>query len=113
MVECGVGRGLTLYMLGYFMAARRSTRRLYGFDSFEGFPPPTAADTSDRRPVAGDLWADTSLTHVAEHFRYGELQEFFNTTTAWYEQVRKWPTGAVVKFVKLGDKVLKALGLGG
>jgi len=78
VVECGVGRGLTLYMLGYFMAARRSTRRLYGFDSFEGFPPPTAADTSDRRPVAGDLWADTSLMHVAEHFRYGELQEFFS-----------------------------------
>lgn len=78
VVECGVGRGLTLYMLGHFMAARRSPRRLYGFDSFEGFPPPTAADASDRRPVAGDLWADTSLTHVADHFRYGELQQFFS-----------------------------------
>jgi hypothetical protein len=78
VVECGVGRGLTLYMLGHFMASRRSPRRLYGFDSFEGFPPPTAADASDRRPVAGDLWADTSLTHVVEHFRYGDLQEFFS-----------------------------------
>lgn len=42
-----------------------------------------------------------------------ELADFFEVTTAWYVQVRRWPTAAVVKFVKLGDKVLKALGLGG
>jgi len=42
-----------------------------------------------------------------------ELQDFFATTTSWYLQVRQWPTAAVVKFVKLGDKVLKVLGLGG
>jgi DNA-binding transcriptional regulator GbsR (MarR family) len=42
-----------------------------------------------------------------------DLHNFFETTTAWYIQVRQWPTAAVVKFVKLGDKVLKALGLGG
>lgn len=41
-----------------------------------------------------------------------ELHDFFDTTTAWYVQVRQWPTAAVVKFVKLGDKVLKAIGLG-
>ncbi|MFO1488925.1 MAG: MarR family transcriptional regulator [Verrucomicrobiota bacterium] len=42
-----------------------------------------------------------------------ELQEFFVVTTSWYGQVRAWPTAAVVRFVKLGDKVLKLLGLGG
>jgi len=41
-----------------------------------------------------------------------ELNNFFETTTAWYVQVRQWPTSALVRFVKLGDKVLKALGLG-
>jgi len=41
-----------------------------------------------------------------------ELHDFFDITTAWYVQVRQWPTAAVVKFVKLGDKVLKAIGLG-
>ena len=41
------------------------------------------------------------------------LHEFFETTTAWYTQVRNWPTAALVKFVKLGDKVLKVLGIGG
>jgi DNA-binding transcriptional regulator GbsR (MarR family) len=42
-----------------------------------------------------------------------KLNEFFETTTAWYAQVRNWPTAALVKFMRLGDKVLKALGIGG
>jgi DNA-binding transcriptional regulator GbsR (MarR family) len=44
--------------------------------------------------------------------RLRELHKFFETTTAWYLQVRKWPTACMIKFVKLGDKVLKVLGLG-
>jgi DNA-binding transcriptional regulator GbsR (MarR family) len=42
-----------------------------------------------------------------------ELYRFFETTTTWYEQVRRWPTPAILKFVKAGDKVLKLLGIGG
>jgi DNA-binding transcriptional regulator GbsR (MarR family) len=45
--------------------------------------------------------------------RLRDLHNFFETTTAWYVQVRQWPTSAMVKFVKLGDKVLKVLGLSG
>ncbi|MFM2294212.1 MAG: hypothetical protein RLZZ350_625 [Verrucomicrobiota bacterium] len=41
-----------------------------------------------------------------------ELHGFFVTTTAWYGQVRAWPPAALLKFVKLGDKVLKLLRLG-
>jgi DNA-binding transcriptional regulator GbsR (MarR family) len=44
--------------------------------------------------------------------RLKALRDFFETTTAWYEQIRQWPTTALVKFVKLGDKVRKLLGLG-
>ena len=42
-----------------------------------------------------------------------ELAEFFETTTDWYGQIRSWPTSALTKFVKLGDKVRKLLGIGG
>ena len=42
-----------------------------------------------------------------------ELAEFFDTTTAWYGQIRQWPTGALTKFVKAGDKIRKLLGIGG
>lgn len=42
-----------------------------------------------------------------------DLRDFFEATSAWYLQIRQWPTNAIVKFVKLGDKVLKILGFGG
>lgn len=42
-----------------------------------------------------------------------ELAEFFETTTAWYGQIRSWPTNALTKFVKAGDKIRKLLGIGG
>jgi DNA-binding transcriptional regulator GbsR (MarR family) len=42
-----------------------------------------------------------------------ELAEFFDTTTAWYSQIRQWPTGTLTKFVKTGDRARKLLGLGG
>jgi len=49
--------------------------------------------------------------HTVE--RLGDLAEFFETTTAWYSQVRSWPVSALTKFVKMGDKVRKVLGMGG
>jgi DNA-binding transcriptional regulator GbsR (MarR family) len=42
-----------------------------------------------------------------------ELADFFETTGAWYGQVRSWPTSALTKFVKLGDKIRKLLGIAG
>lgn len=41
-----------------------------------------------------------------------ELAEFFETTGAWYSQIRQWPTRVLTKFMKLGDKAGKLLGLG-
>jgi len=45
--------------------------------------------------------------------RLRELYTFFETTTAWYEKVRRWPTAAMFKLMKTGDKMLKGLGLAG
>src|SRR5687768_9222653 len=45
------------------------------------------------------------------HGRLSELLTFFETTGGWYEQIRKLPTTALIKFIKLGDKTLKTLGL--
>ena len=45
--------------------------------------------------------------------RLRDLASFFEMTTAWYAQIRSWPTGALTRFVKLGDKARKLLGLGG
>jgi DNA-binding transcriptional regulator GbsR (MarR family) len=43
--------------------------------------------------------------------RLQTLCDFFETTTAWYSQIRKWPAAALARFVKLGDKALKILSL--
>jgi DNA-binding transcriptional regulator GbsR (MarR family) len=63
------------------------------------------------RECIGEAEKDKETDDYTEQ-KLRDLHNFFETTTAWYVQVRKWPTSAMVKFVKLGDKVLKLLGLG-
>lgn len=41
--------------------------------------------------------------------RLKSLQDFFETTSSWYNQIRQWPTNVLVKFIRLGDKALKLL----
>ena len=45
--------------------------------------------------------------------RLRELYKFFETTAGWYASVRRWPTAALLKFMKAGDRVLKVMGFGG
>ena len=50
----------------------------------------------------------------AEHHtrdRLRDLLGFFEAMTAWYSQMRCLPTGAVIRFVKMGSKIKKLLGL--
>jgi DNA-binding transcriptional regulator GbsR (MarR family) len=42
-----------------------------------------------------------------------ELADFFELTTVWYGQIRTWPTNALTKFVRAGDKIRKLLSIGG
>jgi DNA-binding transcriptional regulator GbsR (MarR family) len=45
------------------------------------------------------------------HERLSELLSFFDTMTTWYGQIRSLPQGAVIRFVKMGSKVRKLLGV--
>jgi DNA-binding transcriptional regulator GbsR (MarR family) len=45
--------------------------------------------------------------------RLDSMLSFFELMTQWYEQTRKLPTPAVVRLCKLGDNVVKLLGVGG
>jgi DNA-binding transcriptional regulator GbsR (MarR family) len=49
---------------------------------------------------------------IGEHTerKLRELAGFFDATTAWYDQIRRWPVSSLTRFVKLGDKVQKILG---
>lgn len=55
IVECGVGEGNTFAMLAYLIGSENPpTRRLWGFDSFAGWPEPTEFDKSPRNPQKGE-----------------------------------------------------------
>lgn len=63
IVECGVFRGFSLMTFAQLSAAlepNNLTRRIYGFDTFEGFPTVSSADSPDTTGAAkGDLAADS------------------------------------------------------
>lgn len=64
VVECGVNHGfglMTWAKLSAILEPVNLTRRIYGFDSFEGFPSVSAQDRSaaSRHVKEGDLAADT------------------------------------------------------
>ena len=42
--------------------------------------------------------------------KLSEMLNFFKTTTSWYEDVRKLPTGTLYKLAKLGGRVQEFLG---
>jgi hypothetical protein len=62
IVECGVGRGSLLTLMGLESLFRTfdgyTPRRNHGLDSFEGFPEPTAEDASPRNPKKGE-WSNS------------------------------------------------------
>lgn len=49
VIECGTYRGESIAPLAWLMREDGDTRRLYGFDSFVGFPDPGSEDQNDGR----------------------------------------------------------------
>ena len=54
-----------------------------------------------KKPGAADAHTRERLT---------EMLQFFDLMTGWVEQTRKLPTPAVIRMVKMGDKVAKMFG---
>lgn len=61
VVECGLGEGITFAMLAFLAGSDSATRKLWGFDSFEGWPEPTQWDASPRNPQAGEWQVDERM----------------------------------------------------
>lgn len=78
IVECGVGRGVSLSLMGQWANYLGLGRKLYGFDSFRGFPQPSPEDVSPRRARQGE-WSDTSVEHVREHFEVAGISDYYST----------------------------------
>ena len=67
IVECGLGEGNTFSMLAYLVGSenrgRKGARKLWGFDSFQGFPQPSRWDESPRKPLKGEWRVTQALIH--------------------------------------------------
>ena len=55
IVECGVGPGRSIFMFSLLTQFVTCPREIWGFDTFEGMPPPTAEDGEANRDMAG-VW---------------------------------------------------------
>jgi len=47
VVECGIGRGNSLFALAVLVSVLDKERHIYGFDSFQGLPEPSEEDHAD------------------------------------------------------------------
>ena len=74
IAECGVAYGHSLMVLCALAQLEGANRAVYGFDSFEGFPEPTAEDDSYRAPKKGDF-ADATLERVKRAIRRAGVRE--------------------------------------
>lgn len=72
---------------------------------------------SQQRATAGSRPAEakteTEVDGQLTAARLNEMLEFFQDVDRWYRQLRKLPQPAVVKFVRMGKKVPRLLGLKG
>jgi DNA-binding transcriptional regulator GbsR (MarR family) len=63
------------------------------------------------REIVADAKRSTSASDAYARERVSEMLQFFETMTGWYEQTRKLPTPALVRMIKMGDKIAKVLGV--
>jgi O-methyltransferase len=80
VVECGVGYGNSLVMLSILAKREGCGRRVWGFDSFEGFPAPTPEDESPRNPQPGEWHSD--LDSVVRKLQRSGLDSHFTNRQA-------------------------------
>lgn len=89
VVECGIYRGSSLGTLGLFLKEVGSRKRLWGLDSFQGFPSATAHDLIDgvlpdkSQPA---YFADTSETLVRGLVRRLGLDGLVEIVPGYFEE---------------------------
>jgi len=76
IVECGVGKGRSLLYFSFLAMQENTGRRIYGFDSFEGFPEPMEEDSSYRQPKKGE-WSGISPDDIRETLRVAGISNDF------------------------------------
>lgn len=76
IVECGLGNGVTFERLG--QVAKESSKKLFGFDSFQGFPKPSDEDVSSWVINEGD-WSHANISNIESRVKKSVPKDFFDT----------------------------------
>lgn len=89
VVECGVGFGHTLFLICFFNLNEKRLRKVWAFDSFEGFPEPTVEDASFRNPKKGEWRVITPADLEDILFRRcglpAKAKQFLHVTKGYFE----------------------------
>lgn len=111
VVECGVFRGfgvMSWAKLSALLEPENLTRRVYGFDTFEGFPQVTREDQSSlANPTAGEL-AASSFEELQELIREYDSDRFLGHI-AKVELIRGNIAETVPKFIASHPHLLVSL----
>lgn len=75
IVECGVAYGGSFFILGALIKEEGKGRKIYGLDSFEGFPESTAEDRSEDYLIHKGKYGDASIEKVIKLFQGLDLQK--------------------------------------
>lgn len=94
VVECGVGPGHSLLMWAILLKDEMKRRKLWGFDSFEGFPEPSVYDRSERKVQRGE-WKAT-VGEVMETLRHAQVDVDF--TVSQLTLVKGWFQESLPKY---------------
>lgn len=77
VVECGVGYGNSFFKLCCLAYIEDKGRKIYGFDSFEGFPEPSEEDASPRNSKKGEFNLATVDTIEKLLIQRGKIERTF------------------------------------
>ena len=90
VLECGVYRGATLLGMTHLMTARGFKPRVFGLDSFEGFPEPTPQDAQDGGNLHPDVHAgalgDTSYQALQDRIHLLHWEDRITLMKGFFEQ---------------------------
>lgn len=89
IVECGVYQGFSLATLGLKIKEMGLKKKLWGLDSFKGFPAPAPEDLIDNRlpeTSAPDYFSDTSEEKVESLVQRFELEHHVSLVAGYFEQ---------------------------
>lgn len=104
VVECGAARGGSAALLGLAMKGFNERRPLWVFDTFEGMPPPTAADPDYEfaAPYTGSCRGD--LAEVTSLFERLEISKNARLVKGRFEDtIPRSDTGAIAVLHVDGD----------